>query len=206
MCALVLTSLQSRADISRLNHYPQHKLAALKFELEEDEDLDEATDFGALQPVLQPYFPEWRNNLLLPDDLATNGLYIFKVSLDAKTWRRIAIPAALTLDDLSGAILSAFDFDEDHLYQFSYRNRFGVTERILHPVMEESPSTDEVAVGEVPLQPGASMEYLFDFGDMWRFDVKLEEIDPADAKIKKPKLLEKRGAAPPQYPDLDEDE
>lgn len=184
----------------------QHKLAALKFVLEEGGELDESADFGTLQPVLQPYFPDWRNNLSLPDAAATDGLYIFKVSLDAKTWRRIAIPSALTLDDLSGAILSAFDFDDDHLYQFSYRNRFGITERISHPVLEESPSTAEVAVGELPLQPGASMEYLFDFGDQWRFDVKLEEIAPADARIRKPKFLEQRGEAPSQYPDLDEDE
>lgn len=184
----------------------QHKLAAMRFELEEDDDLDKATDLGALQPVLQPYFPEWRNNLSLPEAVMVNGLYIFKVSLDAKTWRRIAIPSTLTLDDLSDTILRAFNFDDDHLYQFSYRNRFGRTDRIFHPYMEESPSTDEVAIGDIQLRPGASMEYLFDFGDQWRFDVKLEEIDTADTRIKKPKILEKHGQAPPQYPNLDEDE
>ncbi len=50
------------------------------------------------------------------------------------------------------------------------------------------------------------MEYLFDFGDQWRFDVKLEGIDSADARVKKPKILEKRGQSPPQYPNMDEDE
>jgi hypothetical protein len=110
------------------------------------------------------------------------------------------------LDDLSDTILRAFNFDDDHLYQFSYCNRFGLTERILHPYMYESPSTDEVIIGEVQLRPGASMEYLFDFGDQWRFDVKLEEINPADARIKRPKILEKHGQAPPQYPNLEEDE
>jgi hypothetical protein len=180
----------------------QHKLAAMELLLEEDDDLNEATDFG----VLQPYFPEWRNNLSLPEALMVDGLYIFKVSLDRKTWRRIAIPAALTLDDLSDTILRAFNFDNDHLYEFSYRNRFGATARILHPYMEESPSTDEVAIGEIQVRPGASMEYLFDFGDQWRFDVKLEAVDTADTGIKKPKILEKHGHAPPQYPSLDEDE
>jgi Plasmid pRiA4b ORF-3-like protein len=184
----------------------QPKLAAMKVLLEEDEEFAEATEFGALQPVLQPYFPEWRNNLSLPAAVLANGLYIFKVSLDAKTWRRIVIPATLTLDDLSDTILRAFNFDNDHLYEFSYRSRFGTFVRVLHPYMEESPATDEVAIGEIPLRPGVSMEYLFDFGDQWRFNVKLERIDPADARVKKPKLLEKHGPAPPQYPNLDEDE
>ncbi|MBA3322500.1 MAG: plasmid pRiA4b ORF-3 family protein, partial [Pyrinomonadaceae bacterium] len=184
----------------------QHKLAEMKMLLEETDEDDEAIAFGALQSVLQPYFPEWRNNLSLPEDAPGDSLYIFKVSLDAKTWRRLAIPATLMLDDLSDAILRAFDFDNDHLYEFSYRNRFGKLARIHHPCMEESPTTAETAIGEVPLRPGAAMEYLFDFGDMWRFDVKLEEISPADARVKKPKLLDKRGQSPPQYPNMDEDE
>jgi hypothetical protein len=200
------------ATASRLSFLPLHfdgrgvNLAAMKVLLEEDEEFAEATEFGALQPVLQPYFPEWRNNLSWPAAVLANGLYIFKVSLDAKTWRRIVIPATLTLDDLSDTILRAFNFDNDHLYEFSYRSRFGTFVRVLHPYMEESPATDEVAIGEIPLRPGVSMEYLFDFGDQWRFNVKLERIDPADARVKKPKLLEKHGPAPPQYPNLDEAE
>jgi hypothetical protein len=183
----------------------RHRLAAMRFELDEDE-LEEATAFGTLQPVLQPFFPEWRRNLELPEASLADGLHVFKVSLGAKIWRRIAIPAALTLDALSDAILRAFDFDDDHLYRFSYRDRFGKTIHISHAAIEEPPSTGEVAVGEIPLRPGASMEYLFDFGDQWCFDVKLERIDPSDARIRKPKLLEEHGKAPPQYPTLEEDE
>jgi hypothetical protein len=183
----------------------RHKLAAMRLELDEDE-LKEASAFGALQPLLQPFFPEWRGSLEIPKAALVNGLYVFKVSLGAKVWRRIAIPAALSLDNLSHAILRAYDFDDDHLYQFSYRDRFGVTVRVKHPYLEEPPSTDETVIGEIPLWPEMSMEYLFDFGDMWRFDVKLERIDPADGRIKKPKLLEEHGEAPPQYPNMEEDE
>jgi hypothetical protein len=116
------------------------------------------------------------------------------------------IPAKLTLEDLSDAILRAFDFDDDHLYQFSYRDRFGRTVHISHAAIEALPSTGEVDVGEIPLRPGASMEYLFDFGDQWRFDVKLERIDPADDRIKKSKPLEEHGKAPLQYLISGEDE
>lgn len=183
----------------------QHTLAAMKMAWDDEDEVATET-FGVLQPMLQPFFPEWRENLVLPEAGMVDGLYVFKVSLDTKVWRRIAIPAKLTLDDLSDVILDAFDFDDDHLYRFSYRNRFGVFVEINHPYLEEPPSTDEVAIGEIPLRPGALMEYLFDFGDQWRFDVRLEKIDPPDARIKKPKILEKRGEAPPQYPNLDEDE
>ncbi len=108
-------------------------------------------------------------------------------------------PAKLDLDCLSDSILDAFDFDKDHLYQFRYKDRFGRSVQVSHPYCEESPSTTEVRVGELPLQPGDKMIFLFDFGDNWEFDVQLEEIQPPNAKIKKPKILKKYGEAPSQY-------
>ncbi|NJM27384.1 MAG: plasmid pRiA4b ORF-3 family protein [Pseudanabaena sp. RU_4_16] len=126
----------------------------------------------------------------------------FKVSL-AKAWRRIAIPTDLNLDFLSASILDAFDFDSDHLYKFSYKDRFGIKATVFHPYMEESPSTDEICIGDLPLKPGDSMIFHFDFGDDWKFQVLLEQIDPPNAKIKKPKMLESHGRAPKQYSSWD---
>ncbi|GAG51238.1 unnamed protein product [marine sediment metagenome] len=61
----------------------------------------------------------------------------------------------------------------DHLYLFSYQNRFGVWEEVHHPYMEEGSWTDEVMVGDVPLRVGQRMNYVFDFGD-WRAPSGLE--------------------------------
>ncbi len=66
--------------------------------------------FGVLQPTLQPYFPEWKNNLSIPESEFRAGTHIFKVSL-GRLWRRIAIPADRTLDTLAAAILDAVEFD-----------------------------------------------------------------------------------------------
>jgi len=155
--------------------------------------------FGELQTHFQPFFPEWKNNLVFTSSSEfTEGIYIFKVSI-AKAWRRIAIPAKLELDCLSDSILDAFDFDKDHLYQFRYKDRFCRSGQVSHPYCEESPSTTQVCVGELPLQPGDRMIFLFDFGDNWEFDVQLEEIQPPNAKIKKPKILKRYGEAPSQY-------
>ncbi len=166
---------------------------------------DEAAMFREVQSRLQPFFPEWRETLTLPDTAMRDSLYIFKVSL-GKAWRRIAIPGKTTLEALSEAILEAFDFDNDHLHLFRYRNRFGVFEEVKHPYTEESPSTDEVRVGELPLRPGTMLEYLFDFGDNWLFEVRLEKLEPANPKLRKPMVIDERGQAPPQYPNFDDDE
>jgi hypothetical protein len=154
--------------------------------------------FGVLQPTLQPYFPEWQNNLTVPEWTFRKGAHVFKVTLWDGLWRRIAIPADDTLDELASAILDAVEFDHDHLHMFEYRNRFGVTERINHPYMDEGPWTSEMQVGETPLKVGQAMTFVFDFGDWWEFEVALERVAP-DMALKKPVILEAEGESPDQY-------
>lgn len=166
---------------------------------------DEAELYRDFQSRLQPYFPNWRETLTLPDVAMRNSLHVFKVS-PGKAWRRIAIPRELTLEALSEAILGAFDFDNDHLHLFRYRNHFGIFEEVKHPYTEESPSTAEVKIGELPLRPGSMLEYLFDFGDNWLFEVHLEKLEPANPKIGKPTVIEQHGQAPPQYPNFDDED
>lgn len=156
---------------------------------------------GVLQPVLKPYFPGWINTLAIPEWIFREGTHIFKVSLGA-TRVRIAIPANHTLEWLATAILKAFRFDDDHLYLFSYQNRFGALEEVHHPSMDEGPWTDDLRVGAVPLRVGQAMTFLFDFGDNWEFEVILESVDPERA-VKKPVILEKHGKPPKQYPRWD---
>jgi hypothetical protein len=59
--------------------------------------------------------------------------------------------------------------------------------------------TDDFAVGFLPLDPGQSMILLYDFGDCWRFTVKLEKILPQNSDFKRAKIIEKKGKAPQQY-------
>jgi len=166
---------------------------------------DEAETLREFQARLQPFFPEWRETLMLAETSARDGLYVFKVSL-GRIWRRIAIPGEMTLEELSEAVLDAFDFDNDHLHLFRYRNRFGIFEEVKHLYTEESPSTAEVKVGELPLRLGSMLEYLFDFGDRWLFEVTLEQIELMNPKIRKPVVVEECGQAPPQYPNLGDEE
>lgn len=161
------------------------------------EDRGEAL-FGVLQPILRPYFPEWEDTLSLPGQVSRAGTHVFKVSLGS-LWRRIAIPADRTMSTLASAILNAVEFDHDHLYEFSYRNRFGAMERVNHPYMDEGPWADEVFVGEVPIHVGQTMTYVFDFGDWWEFDVTLEKVD-ADLDVDEPVIVEAHGEPPEQYP------
>ncbi len=160
---------------------------------------------GALQPLFQPYFPEWRRHLVLPEEPFREGAHTWRVSL-GKPWRRIVTPADLDLDDLALAILDAFNFDDDHLYCFELLDRCGRALRIACGYDTEAQAcTEDVRLGDVPLSVGGTMTFLFDYGDEWEFDVELENVDTKKSRLKHPKLIAKGGKAPRQY-DYEEDD
>ena len=160
-----------------------------------DEDESQPADFGAWQPIFQPYFPEWRENLRVASPEPRAGVFLFRVAL-GKARRLIAMPADATLDDLVSWVLSSVEFSSDHLYEFIYRDQRGRQVRVHHPYTGEAPSTDQVHVGELPLKPGQSMTLVYDFGDNWQFNVTLERIEPPGKKMKAPRIVESHGAAP----------
>jgi hypothetical protein len=117
----------------------------------------------------------------------------------------IAIPAKSDLDDLAECIIRAFDFDGDHLYGFQFIARDGHQIRVEHPCIDDADThTDEVAIGELPLHERQSMEFQYDFGADWRFDVRLEKVEADFTEISEPTIVESRGEAPAEY-ELDEE-
>jgi hypothetical protein len=179
------------------------ELLALQEAAEDDSDEEPGPHFGQLQPFFQPCFPQWQKTLGPPEVAFREGVYVFKVSVTKRCWRRIALSADATLDDLVGVILDSIDFDSDHLYEFSYRDRTGRTVQVLSPEAEEGDSADEVQLGALPLEVGDTMKLVYDFGDNWQFTVQLERIDPSGAEGELPRILEEHGRAPVQYPELD---
>ncbi len=156
-------------------------------------------DFGAFQPALQSIFPQWINNLKFPEPEFREGTYYFKVSL-GRPWRRIAISAENSLDELADCIIGAFDFDGDHLYEFRLPQPDGTILTAAHPHIQDADlQTDECAIGHLTLVEGQSMPFLYDFGASWQFTVKLEQVKPSDPEITHPVIVESHGEAPAEY-------
>ena len=144
-------------------------------------ETDATAPLNELQPTLKPHFPAWKQSLAMPPRPSFKpGRHVFKVTMARakRVWRRIAVSGEASLSDLSSLILKSVDFASDHLDQFTYRDEMGRRVEVAHPYMEEGgPSTDEVKIGSLPLSEGSVMEYLFDFGDCWEFEVLLESIE-----------------------------
>jgi hypothetical protein len=158
--------------------------------------------FESWRGIVQPHISGWRKDLEIPEPPFQPGPHVFKVALGADCWRRIALQGDASLAELAATILDAFRFDHDHLYRFSYRDRFGRTVEIDSPdLLEGDPDNalaDEVAIGDLPLSEGMRLGFLYDFGDQWEFDIEVESLNSGPA-LKKPRVLEKHGKAPAQY-------
>jgi hypothetical protein len=153
-------------------------------------------------------------------------IYTFRVRIleglsapeDARAiWRELEIAANQTLADLGEAIPLAFGFDDPHLWSFFLSGQAWdrATEYAL--VSDADPfggprphAARRVAIRDVPL-PGASGKqeflFLFDYGDEWYFGVKLARQRPTvEPGVRYPHVVAQQGTAPPQYPELGEDE
>ncbi len=56
-----------------------------------------------------------------------------------------------------------------------------------------------VRIGDLELTVGQHILYLFDYDDMWRFRVELEEIRTEGIKPGNPMIIKSKGKSPKQY-------
>jgi hypothetical protein len=138
-------------------------------------------------------------------------IYKFKVSLqdDRGIWRIIEIKGSQTLHALHKAIFSAFDRFEEHLYGFYMNNKpYDEASAYESPYADERVGRDasRTRFDSLGLRPKQKFLYIFDFGDDWRHTVEVLDITEAVPTGKYPRLLEKKGDSPPQYPDIEEDD
>jgi hypothetical protein len=168
--------------------------------------LPEGAGFGFLKPAFQPFQREWQKVFSLGKPVTIPGMYIFKVSLDPRyyggpIWRRMAVPGEVTLDGLAAEVLKAFHFEDDeHLHEFRYRDHLGKARVYNHPYSEEGPFTNDILVEESGLPEKGTMKFLFDFGDSWRFLIRLDRIDPPASKYREFQIIDSAGKPPKQYP------
>ena len=134
---------------------------------------------------------------------------IFRITpwRDLHVSRAIEFRADQTLHDLHKAIQDVFELDDDHAYAFFLNNSaWDRTFEYGGPDVPSANQADAALLGALPLRKNKRFLYLFDFGDELRHEVRMVGEGTTDAKGRYPRVIESIGAAPPQYPDLDENE
>jgi hypothetical protein len=109
-------------------------------------------------------------------------------------WRRVLVPADVTLGDLHEVIQVAMGWDDYHMHLFSVGGQeYG------SPDPELGHASDrKVLLSQVLSGPGDRLGYTYDFGDDWEHDIVLEETRSAVPEETYPSCVAGKGACPPE--------
>jgi hypothetical protein len=119
---------------------------------------------------------------------------------------KVAVAGHEHLTALHDGIQQAFNWENDHLYSFWLDGRFwgdAATERVIPGAPDTEGKSADVPVDELRLKIGAEIAHVFDYGDEWRLRLTLRERINGPDVI--PRVSDRRGTAPHQYPPLDDE-
>lgn len=111
-------------------------------------------------------------------------------------WRRLLVPARLTLAQLHDAIQVAFGWGDCHLHlflvhdeEYGPRDPDGAVEDV---------SSEEVSLAQLGLKPKARIRYEYDFGDNWIHDITVEKALVPEDPTMAPVCIGGKRACPPE--------
>jgi hypothetical protein len=103
--------------------------------------------------------------------------YQLKITLmgtDPAVWRRIVVPASLSLDRLHDVIQVVMGWEDAHLHEFIFQaRRFSEAIDSMDP-MENIEDESRHRLNELLTRKGQRLIYVYDFGDSWEHDILLE--------------------------------
>jgi len=127
-------------------------------------------------------------------------LSITLLDIEPAIWRRVEVPLDLTLKDLHAVIQAAMGWTNSHLYQF-HVGREIVAGPGAGATGLEGPRT--IGSGRVRLAGLISRGvkrflYVYDMGDDWRHEVRVEKVISADPLASYPRFVDGAGRCPPE--------
>lgn len=109
-------------------------------------------------------------------------------------WRRLLIPATMSLGRLHHVIQTAMGWEDYHLHAFSAGGvDYGPPDPELGHVDER-----KTPVSDVLSRPKERMRYIYDFGDHWQHDVVVEKVFVAEPGARYPICVAGKGRCPPE--------
>lgn len=125
-------------------------------------------------------------------------LHISLLEIEPAVWRRVQVPAHMSLRKLHDVVQAAMGWTNSHLHEFIVgTERFGRTE----PRAEPSPelkSDRATTLARVAPAVGCELIYNYDFGDDWDHRVLVESITAAGVAAHRALCLDGARACPPE--------
>jgi hypothetical protein len=128
-------------------------------------------------------------------------IYRVRVSLrdiEPAIWRQIELSSQTTLKQFHRILQIAMGWENYHLHEFAVgKQRYGVPDPD-----DESPGKvireGGVRLAAVLPRPGSEMLYIYDFGDDWQHDLRLEAVFAAESGVQYPRVVNGARSCPPE--------
>jgi hypothetical protein len=124
---------------------------------------------------------------------------IVLLDVDPPIWRRVLVPASLTLRRLHETVQAAMGWLDQHLYEFQIGDRrYGTLDPEYNP-MGSTVANDRAVKLSTLVEKGIDrLYYTYDFGDDWRHEIIIEDIRAGESDVDYPVLVEGAGHCPPE--------
>lgn len=130
-----------------------------------------------------------------------DSIYVLRIDLahlKPAVWRRLEVPAGITLGRLHHAIQMAFDWTDSHLHGFDIDGAiYGPGDPDPFGFGAEELDERKFRLAGVATL-GSRFTYTYDFGDDWTHVVKIEKIVPPAPGVRYPRCTAGKNAAPPE--------
>jgi hypothetical protein len=130
-------------------------------------------------------------------------IYQLKVTLlgtSPPIWRRLLVPANITLAQLHDVLQTAMGWEDGHMHEFCVgQRRIGrpdPEDRLMGMPTAESERT--VRLSGILVRVGSKAIYTYDFGDSWEHSLVLEKRLPVDPTTTYPVCTDGQLACPPE--------
>ncbi len=116
---------------------------------------------------------------------------VWLLGLSPMVWRRVPVPAIITLRQFHGVIQVAMGWEGIHLFQFRLR-------AVRYGSWEVSACSPEATLESLRLRKGARFVYEYDLYVPWRHEIRLEECLEPISKRNYPFSVDGHEACPPE--------
>ncbi len=130
-------------------------------------------------------------------------LKVFPARLWREVYRVIEISGEHSLDNLCSVILKAFEFVDEHLYEFCMDNRM-YSEYCYQSDPEDGEPSTRTKLDKIGLKTKQKFSLHYDFGDDWMFTITVQNITEVSKKTA-PVVIKGKGFKQ-QYPEWDDGE
>jgi hypothetical protein len=113
-------------------------------------------------------------------------------------WRRIQVPANITLIKLADTLLATMGWLGYHLYEYRIQGEAYGDPDPDFDYGREIKDLRRVRLERVVRNVGDQFEFLYDFGDGWVHDVTVEAIERPEPRVRYPCVIAGERACPPE--------